>query len=92
MAILELSGEGTEQAISDITKNVQKLGSIMEELDNKFNTLIPDEIDFEWANEAKANWKNFYNDKIPEYMDSMLLSAENLKKAAEEVARYSKNK
>lgn len=71
-----------DQIVNDMTAD-------MEELNGKIDRLIPADIETNWSDTVKSNWKNYYSSDIPETMDDMKLSASNLRQAVENSLQYS---
>lgn len=87
MNITIMPGAAIEDAqkIDDI---IEKIKDDMNVLDQAIRSTIPDGIQTTWAESLRSNWENYYNEEIPNALEDMKLSAENLKIAVEKALKY----
>ena len=83
------TGAATEDAqqiyriVSDIAEDMDTLNTAIK------STVREGSLQLDWADELKANWEKTYTNTIPEAMEEMKLSAQNLEKAVQEALAYS---
>lgn len=83
------TGAATEDA-QQIYKIVSQITEDMDTLNSEIKkTVSAGSIQLDWADELKANWEKTYTNTIPEAMEEMKLSAQNLEKAVQEALAYS---
>ena len=83
------TGAATEDA-QQIYKIVSQITDDMDTLNSEIKKTISEgTIQLDWADEVKANWEKTYTNTIPEAMEEMKLSAQNLEKAVQEALAYS---
>ncbi len=79
-----------EQDAAEIISLVKKIKTDLELLDtdirNHFNA-----ISFSWADEFQARWKAVYDNGVPEVLEEMETSANNIRLAISAVSTYSNN-
>lgn len=80
-------GEATDDA-TQIDSIVSTMEEDMQTLDKAIKSQIPDVIKTDWAYTVRANWEKYYSADVPEAMEAMKSSAENLRKAVEAAQRY----
>ena len=80
-------GAATDDAkqIDDI---VSQMASDMATLDNAVKSTIPDGIQTTWSNTVRENWETYYKADVPEAMEEMKLSANNLRIAVDQSLKY----
>lgn len=79
-------------AATDDATQIDSIVSTMEEdmqtLDKAIKSQIPDVIKTDWAYTVRSNWETYYSADVPEAMEAMKSSAENLRKAVEAAQGY----
>lgn len=80
-------GEATDDA-TQIDSIVSTMEEDMQTLDKAIKSQIPDVIKTDWAYTVRSNWETYYSADVPEAMEAMKSSAENLRKAVEAAQRY----
>lgn len=80
-------GAATEDAlqIESIIKSIQES---MAKLNAAIDSTIPSGIETSWSETLKTNWKTYYGADVEEAMNSMALSATNLRRAVDEAIKY----
>ena len=69
--------------VSDITEDMSTLNDAIR------STVSEGSLQLDWADQLKDNWTRTYTNQIPEAMEEMKLSAQNLEKAVQEALAYS---
>ena len=82
-------GAATEDA-SQIDSIVTTMQESMEVLNNAIKNTIPSGIQTTWSQTVRDNWEGYYNADIPEAMESMKLSAQNLRLAVQHALAFDK--
>lgn len=82
-------GAATEDA-AQIDSIVSIMEQDMQKLNEVITTCIPDGVMTDWSDSLRANWERYYNDGIPEAMEAMKASAENLRIAIEKALDFSR--
>lgn len=82
------TGAAVEDA-TQIDNIVKQIEQDMETLDAAIKRNIPSNVDTDWSDRLKSDWTNYYGSDIPETMQAMKASAENLRKAVQEALTYS---
>ncbi len=80
-------GEATDDA-TQIDSIVSTMEEDMQTLDKAIKSQIPDVIKTDWAYTVRSNWETYYSADVPEAMEAMKSSAENLRKAVEAAQGY----
>ena len=86
---IEVNTNAALDDAKEIDQIVNDMTADMEELNGKMDKLIPNEIQTNWSETVKSNWKSYYSSDIPETMEDMKLSASNLRQAVENALQYS---
>ena len=82
-------GAATEDA-SQIDSIVTTMQDSMEILHNAITNTIPSGIQTTWSQTVRDNWEGYYSADIPEAMESMKLSAANLRLAVQQALAFDK--
>ncbi len=82
-------GAATDDA-AQIDSIVTNLMNDMEELNTMIKNTIPSGIQTTWSQTVRDNWEKYYNADVPEAMESMKLSAKNLRLAVQQALAYDK--
>ncbi len=80
-------GAATEDALQ-IESIIKAIGEAMARLNSAIDQTIPSGIETTWSETVKANWKSYYGADVEEAMNSMALSATNLRRAVDEAIKY----
>lgn len=72
----------------EIDSIIENVKNYMEELNNKINAYIPNELNTTWAENLKNNWTSYYSADIPEAMEEMKKSATNLRLAVDSALAF----
>lgn len=80
-------GAATDDAkqIDDI---VSQMAGDMATLDKAVKSTIPDGIQTTWSNTVRDNWESYYQADVPQAMEEMKLSANNLRVAVDQTLKY----
>ena len=80
-------GAATDDAkqIDDI---VSQMAGDMATLDKAVKSTIPDGIQTTWSNTVRDNWESYYQADVPQAMEDMKLSANNLRVAVDQTLKY----
>ncbi len=81
-------GAATADA-ENIDTIVNSIKQNMEKLDQVFRREIPAGIETSWSESLLQRWSSTYKSEIPATMDAMSLSAVNLRKAVQELLKFS---
>ena len=87
MNITITPGAATEDA-TQIDQIVADMEEDMEKLNQAITSTIPDGIMTTWSETVRQNWQNYYGADVPEAMEDMKLSAQNLRIAVNEAVAY----
>ena len=82
-------GAATEDA-AQIDSIVATMQESMEVLNNTIKNTIPSGIQTTWSETVRENWEAYYTGDVPEAMETMKMSAANLRLAVQQVLAYSK--
>ena len=89
--LLDIKEGASLKDAEEIEEIVKKVHASMDELHNVFNKNIPEGIETDWSLRVKDTWDRYYETNIPEVMEGIRASAENLKKAVDDAVNYSKD-
>ena len=80
-------GAATDDA-AQIDSIVSQMESDMQTLDAAIKRNIPDGIQTTWSDTVRSNWESYYTADVPQAMEDMKLSAENLRLAVNQALKY----
>lgn len=83
------AGAATDDA-AQIDSIVSKMQESMEVLNTTIKNTIPSGIQTTWSETVRENWESYYTADVPEAMETMKMSAANLRLAVQQVLAYSK--
>ena len=75
---------------AQIDQIVNSISDCMDTLDAAIKRNIPNGIETTWSDEVRSNWERYYSGDVPEAMETMKLSAANLRLAVDQALKYSK--
>ena len=84
-------GAATEDA-AQIDQIVTDMEEDMETLNNAIKNTIPSGIQTTWSETVRGNWESYYGADVPEAMEEMKLSAQNLRIAVDQALAYDQEK
>lgn len=87
MNITITPGAATEDAVQ-IDKIVADMADEMETLNAAIKKTIPSGIQTTWSETVRENWESYYGSDVPEAMEEMKLSAQNLRIAVQKALEY----
>ena len=73
---------------AQIDSIVAAIQAAMDELDKAIKNTIPDGIQTTWSNTVRDNWESYYQADVPQAMEEMKLSANNLRVAVDQTLKY----
>lgn len=91
MNITIVPGAATEDA-AQIDEIVSKIEESMKELDTVIKNTIPEGIQTTWSESIRTQWEKYYTSDIPNAMENIKMSADNLRLAIEQVLQYNQGK
>ena len=91
MNITIVPGAATEDA-AQIDDIVSKIEESMKELDSVIKNTIPEGIQTTWSESIRTQWEKYYTSDIPNAMENIKMSADNLRLAIEQVLQYNQGK
>ena len=81
-------GAATEDA-TQIDNIVEEMAQNMETLNAAIKSTIPEGIQTTWSQTVRENWEGYYTSDVPEAMEEMKLSSQNLRLAVDQALKYS---
>ena len=91
MNITIVPGAATEDA-AQIDEIVSRIEESMKELDSVIKNTIPEGIQTTWSESIRTQWEKYYTSDIPNAMENIKMSADNLRLAIEQVLQYNQGK
>lgn len=89
MEITIKSGAAIDDA-TQIDSIVTTIERDIQELNSAINATVPHKIQTTWSEELADNWSKYYTSDVPETMEQMKASAENLRLAVQKALTYDK--
>lgn len=80
-------GAATDDA-AQIDSLVSTMQESMEVLNNTIKNTIPSGIQTTWSETVRENWESYYTADVPEAMETMKLSAANLRLAVQQALAF----
>ncbi len=88
MNLLINPGAATDDA-QQIDAIVSQIAENMQTLNSAITGNIPSTVQTDWSNTLLENWNEYYTADIPQAMETMKLSAQNLRLAVDQALTYS---
>lgn len=86
---VELNPNAAMDGASQIDSIVTNIDSDLQTLDGVIKRHIPANVETSWSETVLSNWNQYYQGDVPAALDSMKLSATNLRMAVDAVLKYS---